>query len=47
VLITVTTGTLLFGVMGAILAAPLTSAAVNAYHQLKDIPGQSPIPTSS
>ena len=36
VLITVTTGTLLFGVMGAILAAPLTSAGVNAYHQLRD-----------
>jgi predicted PurR-regulated permease PerM len=36
VLITVTTGTLLFGVMGALLAAPLTSAGVNAYHQLTD-----------
>jgi putative heme transporter len=36
VLITVTTGTLLFGVMGAILAAPLTSAGVNAYNQLRD-----------
>jgi predicted PurR-regulated permease PerM len=36
VLITVTAGTLLFGVMGAILAAPLTSAAVNAYHELRD-----------
>ena len=30
VLLTVTTATMLFGVMGAILAAPLTSAAVNA-----------------
>jgi predicted PurR-regulated permease PerM len=38
VLITVTTGTLLFGVMGAILAAPLTSAGVNAYRQLRDAP---------
>jgi predicted PurR-regulated permease PerM len=35
VLLTVTTATLLFGVMGAILAAPLTSAAVNAYHLLR------------
>ena len=35
VLLTVTTATLLFGVMGAILAAPLTSAAVSAYHQLR------------
>ena len=35
VLLTVTTATMLFGVMGAILAAPLTSAAVNAYHQLR------------
>ena len=35
VLLTVTTATLLFGVMGAILAAPLTSAAVNAYHALR------------
>lgn len=35
VLVTVTTATLLFGVMGAILAAPLTSAAVNAYSQLR------------
>ena len=35
VLLTVTTATLLFGVMGAILAAPLTSAAVNAYHELR------------
>jgi predicted PurR-regulated permease PerM len=36
VLITVTTGTMLFGVLGAVLAAPLTSATVNAYHQLRD-----------
>ena len=35
VLLTVTTATLLFGLMGAILAAPLTSAAVNAYHALR------------
>jgi predicted PurR-regulated permease PerM len=34
VLITVTSATLLFGVLGAVLAAPLASAAVNAYHQL-------------
>jgi predicted PurR-regulated permease PerM len=39
VLLTVTTATLLFGVMGAILAAPLTSAGVNAYHQLRGRPG--------
>lgn len=37
VLLTVTTGTMLFGVMGAILAAPLTSAGVNAYHQLRSV----------
>ena len=35
VLLTVTTATMLFGVMGAILAAPLTSAGVNAYNQLR------------
>ena len=35
VLLTVTTAALLFGVMGAMLAAPLTSAAVNAYHLLQ------------
>jgi predicted PurR-regulated permease PerM len=34
VLITVTAATMLFGILGAILAAPLTSAAVNAYHEL-------------
>ncbi|HET6654214.1 MAG TPA: AI-2E family transporter [Nocardioides sp.] len=39
VLLTVTTGTMLFGVMGAILAAPLTSAGVNAYHQLRGVNG--------
>jgi predicted PurR-regulated permease PerM len=41
VLLSVTTATLLFGVMGAILAAPLTSAAVNAYHELRSagLPG--------
>jgi predicted PurR-regulated permease PerM len=36
VLLTVTTASLLFGFMGAILAAPLTSAAVNTYHLLRD-----------
>jgi predicted PurR-regulated permease PerM len=36
VLITVTAATVLFGVLGAVLAAPLTSAAVNAYHQLRE-----------
>jgi putative heme transporter len=36
VLLTVTTATLLFGVMGAILAAPLTSAGVNAFRQVRD-----------
>lgn len=35
-LVTVTTATMLFGVMGAILAAPLTSAGVNAFHQIRD-----------
>ena len=35
VLLTVTTATMLFGVMGAILAAPLTSAAVSAMDQLR------------
>jgi predicted PurR-regulated permease PerM len=35
VLLTVTTATMLFGVMGAILAAPLTSAAANALSQLR------------
>jgi predicted PurR-regulated permease PerM len=37
VLITVTSATLLFGVLGAILAAPLASAAMNAYRQVRDI----------
>jgi predicted PurR-regulated permease PerM len=36
VLITVTSATVLFGVLGAILAAPLTSAAVSGYHQLRE-----------
>jgi predicted PurR-regulated permease PerM len=36
VLITVTSATVLFGVVGAVLAAPLASAAVSAYHQLHD-----------
>jgi predicted PurR-regulated permease PerM len=35
VLITVTGGTMLFGIMGAILAAPLTAASVKAYHDLR------------
>jgi len=40
VLLTVTTATMLFGVMGAILAAPLTSATANALSQLRgpDLP---------
>jgi len=37
VLLTVTTAAMLFGVMGAILAAPLTSASVHAYHQLRSL----------
>jgi predicted PurR-regulated permease PerM len=37
VLILVTGATLLFGVLGAVLAAPLASAAVNTYKQLRDI----------
>jgi predicted PurR-regulated permease PerM len=36
VLVTTTTGTLLFGFMGAILAAPLTSASVNAVRLLRE-----------
>jgi predicted PurR-regulated permease PerM len=36
VLVTVTSATVLFGVLGAVLAAPLTSAAMSAYHQLRD-----------
>jgi predicted PurR-regulated permease PerM len=36
VLITTTAGTLLFGLMGAILAAPLTSAFLNALGLLRD-----------
>ncbi|MCB0895458.1 MAG: AI-2E family transporter [Nocardioides sp.] len=35
VLLTVTTATMLFGVMGAVLAAPLTSACVNAVGRLR------------
>ena len=35
VLVTVTSATVLFGVLGAVLAAPLTSAAVNTYQQLR------------
>ena len=37
VLVTVTSATVLFGVLGAILAAPLASAAVNAYKQVREI----------
>ena len=40
VLLTVTTATMLFGVTGAVLAAPLTSAAVNAHHLLTSPGGQ-------
>ena len=36
ILITTTAGTLLFGLMGAILAAPLTSASLNALRVLRD-----------
>jgi predicted PurR-regulated permease PerM len=47
VLLTVTSATVLFGVLGAVLAAPLASAGVNAYHQLRefgvlDKPAESP-----
>jgi predicted PurR-regulated permease PerM len=35
VLVTVTTATMLFGVIGAVLAAPLTSASVNAFGRLR------------
>jgi predicted PurR-regulated permease PerM len=37
VLLLVTGATLLFGVLGAVLAAPLASAAVNTYKQLREI----------
>ena len=37
VLITVTSATVLFGVAGAVLAAPLTSAAANAAHELRGV----------
>jgi predicted PurR-regulated permease PerM len=37
ILIVVTGATVLFGVLGAVLAAPLASAAVNAYKQLRDM----------
>jgi predicted PurR-regulated permease PerM len=36
VLLTVTTATMLFGVMGAILAAPLASATLNAFRLISD-----------
>jgi len=35
VLLTVTTAAILFGMMGAILAAPLASAAANAFRQIR------------
>ena len=52
VLITTTAGTLLFGLMGAILAAPLTSGLLNALRLLRDAglfdnpapPGEAPVP---
>jgi predicted PurR-regulated permease PerM len=49
ILITVTSATLLFGVLGAVLAAPLTSAAVSTYHQLRDVGvlGKPPGPSRS
>lgn len=37
VLVATTAGTLLFGLMGAILAAPLTSASVNALRVLREV----------
>ena len=37
ILITVTSATVLFGVLGAVLAAPLASATVNTYKQLRDV----------
>jgi len=46
VLVTVTSATLLFGVLGAVLAAPLTSATVNAYHELRGS-GQHAVPSNS
>jgi predicted PurR-regulated permease PerM len=45
VLITVTAGTMLFGVLGAVLAAPLTSATVNAYHELHNARTREPAAT--
>lgn len=44
VLLTVTTASLLFGFMGAILAAPLTSAGVSAYHQVRGDRAPAPEP---
>ncbi len=48
VLLTVTTAAALVGVLGAILAAPLVSAAVNVYNQLRTegLVGRSPAPAS-
>ena len=37
VLVATTAGTLLFGLMGAILAAPLTSASLNALRVLREV----------
>ena len=47
VLITVTSATVLFGVLGAVLAAPLASASVNAYHQLRNVGSLGPRPSGS
>jgi len=48
VLLTVTTATMLFGVIGAVLAAPLTSACVNAFGRLRSegILGSAPPPAT-
>ena len=49
VLLTVTTATMLFGVMGAVLAAPLTSAGVNAFGRLRreGVLGGAPAPAAA
>jgi predicted PurR-regulated permease PerM len=47
VLITVTAATLLFGILGAVLAAPLTSAAINAYHEIRNSESPQSAPTSA
>jgi putative heme transporter len=48
VLLTVTTAAALVGVLGAILAAPLVSAAVNVYAELRDegLVGDAPAPAA-